>query len=100
MLASSLSVLEQESLDGARVYEIVQSMTGQDLTPTRPEPPAETVERWEETLAQVAHVPDQVHQSFFQGCQILRGELFVIDPAVEFQGADGGHQHGDIGTDA
>ncbi len=31
----ALELLEQESLDGERVYELVREMTGQDLTPVR-----------------------------------------------------------------
>jgi cell division protease FtsH len=37
----ALELLEQESLDGSRVYELVESMTGQDLAPVRPESHAE-----------------------------------------------------------
>ena len=40
----ALDLLDQESIDGARVYELVKSMTGQDLTPVRPEPKTETGE--------------------------------------------------------
>jgi len=39
----ALELLEQESLDGARVYELVKSMTGQDLAPQMPEPRPEAL---------------------------------------------------------
>ena len=37
----ALELLDQESLDGTHVYEIVKSMTGQDREPVRPEPAME-----------------------------------------------------------
>ncbi len=37
----ALELLEEESLDGAWVYRLVEEMTGQDLTPVRKLPPAE-----------------------------------------------------------
>jgi len=40
----ALELLEEESLDGEHVYELIRSITGQDLTPTRPEPPAKVIE--------------------------------------------------------
>ncbi len=35
----ALELLDQESLDGERVYELVKEMTGKDLTPLLPQPP-------------------------------------------------------------
>jgi cell division protease FtsH len=37
----ALELLEQESLDGAWVYKLVEEMTGEDLTPIRSLPPVE-----------------------------------------------------------
>ena len=36
----ALELLDQETLEGKKVYEIVKDMTGQDLTPVRPQPTA------------------------------------------------------------
>ena len=38
----ALELLEQESLDGAWVYRLVEEMTGEDLTPVRALPPVDT----------------------------------------------------------
>jgi cell division protease FtsH len=36
----AVDLLEQESLDGRRVYEIIAEVTGRDVAPSRPQPPA------------------------------------------------------------
>jgi len=40
----ALVLLDKESVDGQQVYELIEEMTGQDLAPTKPVPPAETIE--------------------------------------------------------
>ena len=51
----ALELLEQESLDGERVYELVREMTGQDLTPVRrlPKPQDEPTSEAESEDAEV-----------------------------------------------